>query len=550
MSHSRTLILDIETNTKHDNIWCCVTKDIYSGEVNVWTEVKNLRNYLRKDDRLVGHNIIGFDVPILNRQGNLKITLNQLVDTLVMSRLLNPSLEGGHSLKEWGKRLGNYKGDFTNFDGGLCDEMVEYCKQDVEVTHQLYNLLTNELKGWDQRCIDLEHKVAHIIGRQERHGFKLDISKAIGLVADWKTMLSNIEERLQSVFPPVVVERYSEKTGKRLKDHIEVFNPGSRQQIADRLISLGWNPKQHTEKGQVKVDETILAGIDLPEAKSIAEYLLLQKRVAQVSSWIDAVSEDGRVHGKVITNGAVTGRMTHHSPNMAQVPSGSSPWGKECRDCWIVDEGKLLVGADASGLELRMLAHYMKDQDYVREVCEGDIHTKNQNAAGLQTRPQAKTFIYAFLYGAGPAKIGSIVGGGEQEGKKLIKSFLDNTPALKALRTKIEGLAEKGYLPGLDGRKLQVRSAHAALNTLLQSAGAIVMKQALVLLYDKIRKESLSAQFVVNVHDEWQIEVDAKDADTVGKMAVEAIEEAGVVLKLRCPLTGEYRVGKSWVETH
>jgi DNA polymerase I-like protein with 3'-5' exonuclease and polymerase domains len=544
------IILDIETNTKHDVIWCCVTKNINTNEVKVWTSQKGLSDYLKKAESIIGHNIIGFDVPILNRQWNLKITLNQLVDTLVMSRLLNPSLEGGHSLKEWGKRLGNYKGDFTNFDGGLCDEMVEYCKQDVEVTHQLYTLLTNELKGWDQRCIDLEHKVAHIIGRQERHGFKLDISKAIGLVADWKTMLSDIEERLQSVFPPVVVERYSEKTGKRLKDHIEVFNPGSRQQIADRLISLGWNPKQHTEKGQVKVDETILAGIDLPEAKSIAEYLLLQKRVAQVSSWIDAVSEDGRVHGKVITNGAVTGRMTHHSPNMAQVPSGSSPWGKECRDCWIVDEGKLLVGADASGLELRMLAHYMKDQDYVREVCEGDIHTKNQNAAGLQTRPQAKTFIYAFLYGAGPAKIGSIVGGGEQEGKKLIKSFLDNTPTLKALRAKIEGLAEKGYLPGLDGRKLQVRSAHAALNTLLQSAGAIVMKQALVLLHDNIRKEKLNANFVANVHDEWQLEVDAKDADTVGKMAVEAIEEAGVVLKLRCPLTGEYRVGKSWAETH
>ena len=544
------IILDIETNTKHDVIWCCVTKNLNTNEVKVWTSKEGLSDYLKKAESIIGHNIIGFDTPILNRQWNLKITLNQLVDTLVMSRLLNPSLEGGHSLKEWGKRLGNYKGDFTNFDGGLCDEMVEYCKQDVEVTHQLYNLLINELKGWDQRCIDLEHKVAHIIGRQERHGFKLDISKAIGLVADWKTMLSNIEERLQSVCPPVVVERYSDKTGKRLKDHIEVFNPGSRQQIADRLISLGWNPKQHTEKGQVKVDETILAGIDLPEAKSIAEYLLLQKRVAQVSSWIDAVSEDGRVHGKVITNGAVTGRMTHHSPNMAQVPSGSSPWGKECRDCWIVDEGKLLVGADASGLELRMLAHYMKDQDYVREVCEGDIHTKNQNAAGLQTRPQAKTFIYAFLYGAGPAKIGSIVGGGEQEGKKLIKSFLDNTPALKALRTKIEGLAEKGYLPGLDGRKLQVRSAHAALNTLLQSAGAIVMKQALVLLHDNIRKEKLNANFVANVHDEWQLEVDAKDADTVGKMAVEAIEEAGVVLKLRCPLTGEYRIGKSWAETH
>jgi DNA polymerase I-like protein with 3'-5' exonuclease and polymerase domains len=551
MSHSRIIILDIETNLKHDTIWCCVTKDITTGEVNVWTEPKSLRSYLRQDDQFVGHNIIGFDAPILNRLWNLKIRLSQVSDTLIMSRLLSPSLENGHSLDAWGKRLGKYKGSFTNFNDGLSDEMIEYCKQDVEVTHCLYTQLSKDLKDWDQRCIDLEHSVAAIISRQERHGFKLDIAKAIDLVATWKTKLSEIEENLQSIFPPIVTERYSEKTGKKLKDNVEVFNPGSRQQIAERLMSLGWKPEKHTEKGSVIVDERVLDGIDIPEARAISEYLLIQKRVAQVSSWIDAVSQDGRVHGKVITNGAVTGRMTHHSPNMAQVPSGSSPWGKECRECWTVDlDNYLLVGADASGLELRMLAHYMKDNDYVREVCEGDIHTKNKNAAGLHTRAQAKTFIYAFLYGAGPAKIGSVVGGGRQAGQQLISSFLDNTPALKTLRTKVERLAEKGYLPGLDGRKLQVRSAHAALNTLLQGAGAIVMKQALVLLNAKIQKEKLDAHFVANVHDEWQIEVHKEDAETVGRMAVEAIKEAGEVLQLRCPLTGEYRIGKTWAETH
>lgn len=551
MNHSRTIILDIETNTKHDTIWCCVTKDITTGEINVWTEARSLRSYLKQDDLLIGHNIIGFDAPILNQQWNLKIRLSQVWDTLVMSRLLNPSLENGHSLDAWGKRLGKFKGSFTNFNDGLSEEMVEYCKQDVHVTHHLYDLLSRELKGWDQRCIDLEHNVAAIVSRQERHGFKLDVQKATSLVAAWKTRLSQIEEELQSIFPPIVTERTSEKTGKKLKDHIEVFNPGSRQQIADRLMNLGWIPEKFTDKGTVIVDEKVLAGVDIPEARTITEYLLLQKRVAQVSSWLDAVSDSGRVHGKVITNGAVTGRMTHHSPNMAQVPSGSSLWGKECRECWTVDlDNYLLVGADASGLELRMLAHYMKDQEYVKEVCEGDIHTKNQNAAGLQTRPQAKTFIYAFLYGAGPAKIGSIVGGGKQEGQKLIRSFLDNTPSLKALRTKVERLAEKGYLPGLDGRRLQVRSSHAALNTLLQSAGAIVMKQALVLLDGKIKKNKIDAHFVANVHDEWQIEVRKEDAETVGSMAVEAIKEAGEVLQLRCPLTGEYRVGQTWAETH
>jgi len=192
----------------------------------------------------------------------------------------------------------------------------------------------------------------------------------------------------------------------------------------------------------------------------------------------------------------------------------------------------------------------MKDQDYVKEVCEGDIHTKNQNAAGLAERAQAKTFIYALLYGAGPAKIGSIVGGKEKEGKRLINTFLDNTPSLKTLRTKVERLAASGFLTGLDERQLHVRSAHAALNTLLQSAGAIVMKQALIILDEKFKKFKIKAHFVANVHDEWQMEVAQEDADRAGKMAVQAITEAGTALGLRCPLTGEYRVGQNWAETH
>jgi DNA polymerase I-like protein with 3'-5' exonuclease and polymerase domains len=546
----RLVFLDIETNTKHDKIWCCVTKT--DGVIECHTEPTSLRKLLKKTDTIVGHNAQAFDIYLLNKLWGFRIKRQQVLDTLILSRLLNPSRDGGHSLAAFGARLNFLKNDFTDYDAGLSDEMIQYCIRDVELLEKVYYALEHEKQslGFSDQSIDLEHKVGAIISRQERRGFRLDVPFAMVLASTLRDKAGAIEKDLQSVFPPIVTKRYSDKTGKQLKDNVEVFNPGSRQQIAKRLIEKGWKPQKFTEKGQAIVDETVLSKVAIPEAQKVAEYLLLQKRVAQVSSWLEAVSDDGRVHGRVITNGAVTGRMTHHSPNMAQVPSSSSPYGEECRSCWTVDEGYKLVGIDASGLELRMLAHYMKDEDYVREVCEGDIHTKNQNAAGLPTRPQAKTFIYAFLYGAGAAKIGSIVDGGAKEGQRLIDSFLNNTPSLKSLRAKIERMAEKGYLSGLDGRQLQVRSAHSALNTLLQGAGAIVMKQALVILDESIKNHYIDAHFVANVHDEWQIEVAEEDAELVGKLGVQAIKKAGEVLELRCPLTGEFRVGNNWKETH
>jgi DNA polymerase I-like protein with 3'-5' exonuclease and polymerase domains len=542
--------LDIETNLKHDCIWVCCTYDIDTKEIRTWTSAQDFNKFIQQAKLIIAHNGISFDYPVLNRLWKTSIRLSQVRDTLVMSRLSSPSREGGHSLANLAKLVNRTKKEYDDFEGGLTDKMIEYCQEDVTICGELYLYLTQELRGFSEQSIELEHKVQAVITKQEKHGFKLDTVKAQCLLGQWKRRLSDIEEELQTIFPPIITQRFSEKTGKQLKDDVEVFNPGSRQQIAKRLIEKGWKPTKHTEKGAVIVDESVLDGVDIPEAKRIAEYLLIQKRVAQVESWLEFVSDERRVHGKVITNGAVTGRMTHHSPNMAQVPSSSSPWGHECRDCWTVDDGKVLVGADAASLELRMLAHYMKDESYAKEIVEGDIHTKNQLAAGLETRAQAKTFIYALLYGAGPAKIGKIVGGSAKDGQELISTFLRNTPALKSLREKVERLSEQGTLPGLDGRKLQVRSAHAALNTLLQSAGAIVMKQGLVLLSKKIQEQKLNANFVANVHDEWQIECSQDDADAVGKLAVSSIKEAGEVLGLRCPLDGEYKKGTTWAQTH
>lgn len=548
----RKIILDIETNSTHNKIWMCATREI-GGDVTVWKEASELQKYLDSCDLIIMHNGICFDAPVLRKSWNITMKQSQMCDTLVLSRLLSPSLEGGHSLAAWGGRLGFPKGDFSDWDAGYSAEMEAYCIQDTLVTEKLYLHLTTELtrNKFEERSIKLEHNVQAVTTKQEESGFKLNERDAIILLSTLQNKLVVLETELQNIFPTKTILRVSEKTGKPLKPIIEPFNPGSRKQIGERLQEKGWKPDKYTETGQPIVDEGTLEGLDFPEAKAIAEYLLLQKRIAQIQSWLKAIQPDGRVRGKVITNGAVTGRMTHHSPNMAQVPSCGSPYGEDCRDLWIVEKGYKLVGIDASGLELRMLAHYMKDDAYIYEVTQGDIHTANQKAAGLETRSQAKTFIYAFLYGAGAAKIGKVVGAGAKEGQKLINSFLENTPKLRTLREDVARISKSsGSLPGLDGRRLYIRSDHAALNTLLQGAGAVVMKQALVILDERLSKLGVDYKFVANVHDEWQIEVEEAYADMVGKLGVQAIEQAGRVLKMRCPLTGAYKVGNSWKETH
>jgi DNA polymerase I-like protein with 3'-5' exonuclease and polymerase domains len=576
----RRIALDIETNMAHDVIHLCVTQDIDTQEVRKWNNPTGLWDYLKDATLIAAHNGISFDFPILNKLWKTKIGLKQAYDTLVVSRLLEPTRENGHSLDAWGKTLGVAKLDYKatwqwmmnrreDYDGECFDNPIDvllefYCTRDVFVLCSLYQRLSDDCTklGFSTDSVKLEHEVAAIINKQEKNGFKLDTIHATCLLAELKGKMSAINDKMQDLYPPYEVERISEKTGKILKPEVVVFNPASRQQIAEKLIGLGWKPKKFTEptanypQGQAIVDESLLMGLKYPIAGMIAEYMMLGKRIAQIESWLEVVGKDGRVHGRVITNGAVTGRMTHMKPNMAQIPNSGSPYGPECRQCWTVDEGNVLVGADASGLELRMLAHYMEDEGYVKTVCEGsskegtDVHTVNQKAAGLQTRDQAKTFIYAFLYGAGPAKIGSIVGGNSNTGNRLINSFLEGTPALQYLRSKVSVDASKGYVPGLDGRKIWVRHEHAALNSLLQGAGAIVMKKALVILNDKFKRYNIDAKFVANVHDEWQIECSADIAYVVGKAAVQSIKEAGIAYNLRCPLDGEYKVGRNWRETH
>ena len=547
----KRICLDIETDGfDPSHIWCVGTEDIDTGETRLFLESDRLkfREFMRDVEEVLGFNVLQFDLPILDNLWGVRVPVDQVTDVLILCQLEQPGREGGNSLEAWGGRLRFPKMDMEkeDFYRGYTEDMGIYCMNDVRLTVKLYHHITSVMAGrFSKDSIRLEHQVKAITSRQEVNGFYLDEFKAMSLSADFSERLTEITEKMQEIFPPKEIQL-------KTKVKYEPFNPGSRKQIAERLMERGWVPKKHTEKGNVVVDETTLASIDMDEAKVLAEYLMLQKRAAQVKSWLEAINpKTGRVHGRVLTLQTITGRMAHASPNMAQVPAVYSPYGAECRGCWTVpSDKKVLVGIDASSIELRMLCHYMKDEDYTTQVVSGDIHTYNQQLAELPSRDQAKTFIYALLYGAGAAKIGSIIGKGAAEGQEIMDRFFLNLSSFQDLKTKVNKAAERGWIAGLDKRTLHIRTVHASLNTLLQGGSAILMKRALVIFDELIKEQGLNAIFVANVHDEWQLEVDKDHGDVVGKLGVDAIKRAGDYYKLRCPLDGEYKVGTSWAETH
>ncbi|MAJ58071.1 MAG: hypothetical protein CMI74_08455 [Candidatus Pelagibacter sp.] len=579
LSASKELIFDIEADGLTPNkIWCIVTKDIHTKAINSFgpDELQEGITHLQSANTLIGHNILGYDLPALEKLHNFTYK-GKIIDTLVLSRLFQPVRENGHSLKTWGYRVNYHKAEQPDDFDSYNPEMLKYCQQDVMLNEIVFQHLYKESINFSSESMALEHQVAKVMVEQEKTGFLFNVEKASMLLAELKTRMTEVEDEVQKTFKPKWVEDklvtpYVKKDGQLsvrgltkeehekllksgnyepfMRKKLVEFNLGSRKQIGEYLEDFGWKPEKFTPTGQPIVDEGTLKKINhIHEARLIAEFLLLQKRIAQISSWIDELQGE-RVHGRVIPNGTITGRMTHRSPNMAQVPSIHTPYGQECRACWIVPEGYKLLGIDASGLELRVLAHYMQDDDYIDEVINGDIHTTNQNLAGLQTRDNAKTFIYALIYGAGDAKIGKIINSNKVAGERLKNRFLKNLPALEILTNRVRQAAQRGFLKGLDGRKIFVRNGYAALNTLLQGGGAIVMKKAMCLLHQKIKTQKLNAQFVANIHDEWQIQVKEDIAELVGEIGVESIEEAGQYYKMRCPLTGEYKIGENWSETH
>jgi len=547
------VVLDIECDSLTPSVIHCVCASaIGSEQIEVFHDAYGLQDYLDSFDAVVAHFGCSFDFPVLKRLWNIDVPLHKMRDTVVLSRLSRPDRDKGHGLAAWGERLGEAKQDYDGGWAELTPEMLEYCKQDVRVCKAIYVHLLEEMKEFSQSAVEDEHRMQIMANKVSKTGFGFDVAAAQKLYNTLYAEQSEIALKLCDVFPPKIESgRTHKRTGKPLKDIVHEFNPASRKQIGERLIELGWKPRSFTETGQPKVDETTLSSCDLPEARIFARYFLLQKRTGMIKSWIDA-AVNGRVHCTYMTLGAVTNRMSCVDPNLQQVPAVRSELGKECRALWVPrrDSDNVLLDTDAAGLELRVLAHYMGDKRFIDEILNGDVHTANQKMAGLETRDQAKTFIYALCYGAGDAKIGQIVNGSERDGAALKQRFMSNMPAFARLRSAVSRKAAQGYLKAIDGRLIRVRSEHAALNTLIQGSSAVLMKKWFMSVDYLLVSKRAKAGVVAMVHDELVLESVKESVDLASGCVKIALSHVNKLYSLSCPLDCDIKIGQNWSEIH
>ena len=586
------LILDIETNgflDVLDKIHCMVFRDVDTQKVYSYNpdQINEGLNLLKKATSIIGHSVMGFDLPAIEKVTGYKYE-GEILDTLLCSRLiwtnmvevdytkkdLPPKLIGKHSIESWGYRLGLRKGDFAQtatFDVWTQD-MQDYCERDVEVTYLLYKLI--EKQNYSKQAIKLEHDFAHWIIKQEQGGVDFDETTAQSLFLSLTKQRLEIEQKLSAVFgswrKSTGFKTYKRDNKKRgIKTGVpveqfktEIFNPNSRDHIADRLKTLGWKPKTFTATGKPEVNEKVLKSLPYDEAKLISEHLLIQKRLGQLSegeqAYLKLITKEKKIHGKIITNGAVTGRCTHFNPNLAQVVAKGSKYGTEMRSLFVAPSNMVMCGIDFSGLELRVLANYLCNYDsgdFAKTLLEDDIHSKNQQILGLESRDKAKTFIYAYIYSAGNERISEILSVSVQEAKRIRETFERALPALKNLKNAVAvKYRNQKWIYGLDKRKLMCRAEYSSLNTLIQSAGSLLVKKGTVIFNDDLQQAGFvwgkDYRMVLHVHDEMQFVVHKDKIEEFKNIAETLFNKTKDYFNFKCDLAGEIKVGSNWSETH
>lgn len=615
----RRIIADCETDgllPELTKVHSLVLRDLDSdrctscADTPGFTPIAQGLQVLAEASELYFHNGQGFDIPALKKVYPGWTYRGQLYDTFILARMrwahikdsdfrrkdqgkLPGNLIGRHSLEAWGHRMGNYKGGFDGPWEHWSPEMQAYCEQDTSVLKSLVQLLYKH--KFSQHSSDIEHQLARYLENQERNGWPFDVEKGAALQAKLVGRRESIDVLLKEQFgswekdlglfvPKVNNKKRGYQKGVPIRRTKTItFNPGSRDHISNRLTILyGWKPAQFTTTGKPKVDESTIGKLPYPNVPLLLERFLVEKRLGSLAegkeSWmyhLESNRPEGglltglpHVHGRVNPAGTVTGRPSYSKPNMSQVPNSTAEYGPECRALFTVPKGWKLVGSDSSSLELRCLAHYMARYDggtYGKSVVEGrqedgtDPHSQNRNALGWEGkrgRADAKTWFYALVYGAGDEKLGS---GDKALGKKLRKRFLKNLPAMGAVVKSVQkdkkGRSRK-FVVLPDGRRAYIRSEHSALNTLLQGAGAIICKAAIVYIQEKLEerfgpqgwdKQWAACGWIV---DEIQIACREEIAEEVARICVEGWRHPTQLFKWRCPLDGEAHIGSNWNDTH
>ena len=572
---------------------CIVIADLDNDQTFEYgpTQIAAALEHLTRADYLAGHNVCGYDLPLLHRLFSWAPSCDcTILDTLVASRLILPhlsdlddqaaamgdpklgKLRGRYNLEAWGARLG-----IPKVGAGIEDwstwtpEMKARCIGDVAICKALFHFLKPD--GYNQQALQLEHRVAEICDRITAAGVPFDLDEAEQLHRQWTARHAELAAQLSEQFPGT--------------------NLNSRSQIAALLEARGWVPEKRTEKTrQPVINDEVLETIParFPEFSGLAEYDLLRRRIAQLASgkeaWLRHIGDDGRIHGALIHIGTPHSRAKHLTPNIAQVPNPKkgAAHAAECRALFRHPGDWVFVCCDQANLQDRAFAHHIAEFDggaYGQAFLAGlDQHWQNAIALGLvpvgtervkesklhtALREGAKTFRYGYLFGAGVGRCGEIlretVRAAQQieptytastDGRRARDRFIAATPGLQRLRSKLEVLVvRQQWLPGLDGRCIPCRAQYTALNYALTSIEAIVCKRWLVNVYDELRARfhyGCNGDVVIPlwVHDEIACCCRPEIADEVGEILVRHAKEAGEHFKLQVPLAAEYKIGRSW----
>lgn len=625
------LVFDIETNGLRfhcSKVHCIAIHDINKGITTLYHTREELvaAIYILNMSKtgVAGHNIISFDIPVLQQffpsfkpQSILdtkiwsQLSYNNLIKTTADSpewrKVCPKHMWQNHSLEAWGYRLGHYKGDYGKRENAwetYTYDMGEYCKIDTQVNAEVLKFFWHNAPTSEQ-ALRLEHDVAQIIAIQEANGITYDAGAALELFTELKGIKDELFWKLQAAFPPwqVFKDTFVPKVNNANMGYTKgvpinryktvEFNPNSNDHVVKILTEkYKWVPEAFTDGGvdglnkKPKLDEDVFKDVaHLPHMQEVLEYRQVCKIMSFITgsqnSWMALVHPDGKLRGSVQSCGAYTRRMTHSKPNLAQVPSVKKvadgmplgikeKYGSLCRKLFKPPAGFVLCGCDADQLELRTLAHYMFPWDngrYAIAAVQGDkkkgtdIHSINAKAMGFSKRDDGKGPFYAYVYGAWLFLLGQLKTGSWdkelniREGRKMKDALERGVPALPKLKDAVlSRMKSPGFCLDLDGQPFTIRSDHSSLNELNQRAGAIIMKRALVILWNDLMEAGWvhGADFLVllNIHDEWQAAVLSEKAEAFCGMAKDAIRKSGEFYNLHCPISGEAKVGNNWAETH